>query len=99
MFDVTQFCEIVMLCIFGASWPFTIAKSIRSRTAKGKSVMFELLVVIGYCFGMFGKLWTWQKTGVLAYSTWFYLADIAMVCADIVLYFRNTRLDRQRDRA
>ena len=97
MIDVTQLCEIAMLCIFGASWPFNIAKSIRSKTAKGKSVIFELLVILGYCFGLFGKIWTYMHTGILAYSTWFYVADISMVAIDVVLYARNTKLDRIRD--
>jgi hypothetical protein len=35
---------------------------------------------------------------VLAYSVWFYIADIAMVLIDVCLYIRNTRLDRRRDR-
>ena len=42
---------------------------------------------------------TWRRTGFLAYSVWFYLADIAMVAIDICLYFRNVRLDRERDAA
>ncbi|NCB74627.1 MAG: hypothetical protein EOM51_07790 [Clostridia bacterium] len=86
-----------MLCIFGASWPFNIAKSIRSKTAKGKSIIFELLVVLGYCFGLFGKLWSYMHTGILAYSTWFYIADITMVVIDVILYTRNVKLDRMRD--
>lgn len=97
MIDVAQICEIIMLCTFGASWPFNIAKSVRSRTAKGKSVLFEILVVIGYCFGLYSKIWIYTQTGTLAYSTWFYIADIIMVCIDMVLYVRNTRLDRMRD--
>jgi len=97
MIDVTQLCEIAMLCIFGASWPFNIAKSIHSKTAKGKSVIFELLVILGYCFGLFGKIWAYKQSGILAYSTWFYVADIAMVAIDVVLYARNTKLDRIRD--
>ena len=68
MIDVTQLCEIAMLCIFGASWPFNIAKSIRSKTAKGKSVMFELLVILGYCFGLDHVHWhrrnLWYLSGV-----------------------------------
>ncbi len=99
MIDVAQICEIIMLCIFGASWPFNIAKSIRSGTAKGKSVIFEILVVIGYCFGLFSKIWIYIQTGILAYSTWFYVADIIMVCIDIALYIRNVKLDRIRDAA
>ena len=35
----------------------------------------------------------------LAENPNFYLADIAMVAIDIVLYFRNTALDRARERA
>ena len=97
MIDVTQLCEIAMLCIFGASWPFNIAKSIHSKTAKGKSVIFELLVILGYCFGLFGKIWAYMLSGILSYSTWFYVADIAMVVIDVLLYVHNTKLDRIRD--
>ena len=95
--DIVQLCEIGMLVAFGFSWPFNIIKSWRSRTAKGKSVIFEFIVVLGYLVGVLGKFITWRNTGVLAYSIWFYFADIAMVTIDIVLYFRNTRLDRQAE--
>ena len=95
--DIVQLCEIGMLLAFGCSWPFNITKSWRSRTAKGKSVVFEFIVVFGYCVGLLGKYITWQRTGVLAYSTWFYIADILMVAIDIILYFRNTALDRRAD--
>ena len=87
-----------MLVAFGVSWPFNIAKSWRSRTAKGKSVVFEFIVVFGYLVGLLGKYISFTRTGVWAYSVWFYLADIAMVMIDIILYFRNTALDRARDR-
>ncbi len=97
--DVVQLCEIGMLIAFGFSWPFNIAKSWRSRTAKGKSVIFEFIVVFGYLIGLLGKHITWQRSGTLPWSTWFYLADIAMVTVDIVLYFRNTALDRQREKS
>ena len=80
--DIVQLCEIGMLVAFGFSWPFR------------KSVVFEFIVVFGYLIGVLGKFITWRQTGVLAYSVWFYFADIAMVTIDIVLYFRNTRLDR-----
>ena len=92
--DIVQLCEIGMLLAFGVSWPFNISKSWRSRTAKGKSLGFELIIVFGYCVGVLGKFITFRRTGVLPYSTWFYLADIAMVVIDIVLYFRNRALDR-----
>ena len=95
--DIVQLCEIGMLTAFGASWPFNIAKSWRSRTARGKSVLFEIIVVGGYLIGLAGKFITWHRTGVWAYSIWFYFADIIMVLIDICLYVRNTSLDRKED--
>ena len=82
-----------MLVCFGISWPFNIAKSIRSRTAKGKSVSFELLIIAGYLCGLVGKL----ILGNLSYVVFFYIADILMVAADLVLTLRNRRLDRERE--
>ena len=82
-----------MLVCFGISWPFNIAKSLRSRTAKGKSVAFELLIIAGYLCGLVGKL----ILGNLSYVVFFYITDILMVAADLVLTLRNRRLDRERD--
>ena len=95
--DIVQLCEILMLVAFGVSWPFNITRSVRSRTAKGKSVHFEFIVIAGYICGLVAKFITFAQTGKLAYSTWFYFADIAMVSIDICLYFRNTRLDQIAD--
>ena len=81
-----------MLVCFGISWPFNIAKSLRSRTAKGKSVAFELLIIAGYLCGLVGKF----ILGNLSYVVFFYIADILMVAADLVLTLRNRRLDRER---
>ena len=92
--SIPQFCEIAMLCLFGCSWPFNIAKALRTKTAKGKSVVFEVLVIVGYLIGLFGKLYAYRQTGVLAYSVWFYIADILMVSVDLVLYCVNARRDR-----
>lgn len=82
-----------MLVCFGISWPFNIAKSIRSRTAKGKSVAFELLIIAGYLCGLVGKF----ILGNLSYVVFFYIADILMVAADLALTLRNRRLDRERE--
>ena len=95
--DAVQLCEIAMLCAFGFSWPFNIAKALRSKTARGKSIGFELLVIFGYTVGLIGKLYTYRTTGVLAYSTWFYIADWLLVAADIVLYCVNAKRDRMAD--
>lgn len=87
--------EAGMLICFGLSWPFNISKSLRSRTAKGKSIVFEILVIVGYLCGLTGKL----LTGDTSYVVFFYIADILMVATDLVLTLRNRRLDRERDNA
>ena len=86
--------ETAMLICFGLSWPFNIAKSVRSRTAKGKSVVFEILIITGYLCGLAGKF----ILGDLSYVVIFYIADILMVAADLVLTLRNRRLDCGQDR-
>ena len=85
--------EAGMLICYGLSWPFNIAKSLRSRTAKGKSVAFEVLIITGYLCGLVGKF----ILGDLSYVVLFYIADILMVATDLVLTLRNRRLDRERD--
>lgn len=95
--DAVQNCEIIMLILFGCSWPFNIIKSWRSRTAKGKSIGFEIIVLVGYTFGIIGKFITFRTTGVLPYSVWFYLLDIGMVLIDLTLVLRNKRLDKEAD--
>jgi hypothetical protein len=90
---MAQLFEIVMLVCFGVSWPFNIAKSLKARTAKGKSLQFEICVVVGYLFGVAGKFLGGNVTYVLA----FYALDIIMVSTDIVLTCRNRRLDKLAD--
>ena len=90
---MVQFFEMIMLVCFGLSWPFNIAKSIRSRTAKGKSVLFEIMIIIGYLCGVTGKLIGGNITYVLA----FYALDILLVSTDLILTFRNRKLDRERE--
>ena len=85
--------EFLMLCCFGFSWPFSIAKSLKSKSAKGKSLGFMLLIEMGYVFGMIHKVF-------FAYNwvIWAYVALFLLVGFDIALYFRNSALDRKRER-
>ena len=90
---MAQVFETIMLLCFGASWPFNIAKSLRSRTAKGKSIYFEICIIVGYVCGVIGKFTGGNITYVIAV----YLLDICMVSIDLALTLRNRRLDRQRE--
>ena len=60
-------------------------------------ILIEFVVIFGYLVGLLGKFEILHRTGVLPWATWFYIADIVMVAIDVVLYFRNTALDRKRD--
>ena len=91
---MAQIFEVIMLCCLGASWPFNIVKSLRSRTARGKSLLFEVCVIVGYLSGLAGKL----LSGNLSYVVAFYLMDILMVATDLTLTLRNRRLDAQAER-
>ena len=91
---MAQVFEMIMLICFGLSWPFNIAKSVRSRTAKGKSLWFEVCIIVGYLCGLAGKF----IRGNVTYVAAFYILDITMVTIDQVLTIRNKRLDRAAEK-
>ena len=84
--------EAIMMICFGVSWPVSVYKSWTARTARGKSLVFEIFIWLGYVSGIIGKLLSGNITYVLA----IYILNIVMVSVDIGLYFRNSRLDRQQ---
>ena len=102
---IATLCETVMIVCFGLSWPLSVYKSWKSRTAKGKSLQFELFIWVGYIFGMTRKILLWnqaQAAGThlefLFYLGWaFYVLNFVEISIDMLLYFRNTKLDRLRD--
>jgi len=82
--------EFLMLVCFGFSWPFSILKSIRSRSTKGKSLVFMLLVLCGYVFGIIHKL-LYSRDWVI----WAYATAMLLVVIDLLLYVRNWRSERR----
>ena len=82
-----------MVILFGISWPTSIIKSYRARTAKGKSLLFLCFIFFGYVCGIAAKL----ISGGINYVFPFYVLNLVMVGTDIALYFRNRALDRKRD--
>ena len=90
---MAQFFEIGMLICFGLSWPYNIAKSLRARTAKGKSMLFQVIVIVGYLMGLAGKF----VSGNVTYVAVVYVLDILMVSFDLLITLRNHRLDKMRE--
>ena len=83
--------EMGMLLCFGAAWPPNIYKSLKSRTAAGRSILFQWAIIIGYICGIIHKIL--YSNNIVLYL---YILNLLMVSFDTVLYFRNKKLDRQR---
>jgi hypothetical protein len=83
--------EVTMLICFGSAWPASIYKSISSKTAKGKSIAFLVIVFIGYIAGILHKLFynlDWVVT--------LYALNGLMVLIDMSITLRNKELDKKR---
>jgi hypothetical protein len=91
--ETFEILEVGMLLCFGFAWPFNIVKSYKSRTNTGKSLLFLIVIWLGYLLGIFHKLFLPNPDFVL----WFYFANILLVSVDIALYYRNKVItDRQK---
>ncbi|MCU0575321.1 MAG: hypothetical protein MUD15_00670 [Desulfobacterota bacterium] len=80
--------EVIMLVCFGSAWPASIYKSSVSRTAKGKSMTFLIIVFTGYIAGILHKVFynlDWVVT--------LYAINGLMVLVDIGLTRRNKAFD------
>ena len=84
--------ETVMLLCFGFSWPMNLIKAYNAKTAKGTSLPFILLITIGYVAGITAKIVTGQTNYVLAA----YVLNLAIVLLNLVIYFRNSTLDKKK---
>lgn len=91
MYPLSGILEAVMVISFGISWPISIVKSIQSRTAKGKSIFFLLMIFFGYICGILSKI----ALGHITYVFIFYVLNLVMVGVDVALYFRNKRIDKK----
>ena len=76
--------EALMMICFGASWPFSIWKSWKSREVGSKSLVFLILVLIGYLAGIVHKI----LSGV-DYVLGLYILNALMVATDMALFLRN----------
>jgi hypothetical protein len=81
--------EIIMLICFGSAWPFSIYRSYKSGSVKGKSLVFLLIVMAGYLSGILHKvLYSYDNVIYL------YMINFVLVSIDTALYVRNTRAGR-----
>jgi CDP-diglyceride synthetase len=88
--ELHDILETLMIVCFGVSWPMSIIRSVRSKSTKGKSLLFMCFIALGYLCGIISKLMS--HTYNLAF--WFYFPNIIMVLTDIALYFRNRKYEK-----
>lgn len=81
--------EALMLLCFGAAWPFSIARSWNSRSTQGKSIVFLMVLILGYLAGIANKI-LYHYDVVL----FLYVINVTMVSVDAVLWMRNRRCEK-----
>ncbi len=101
MDQVANLLEALTIFCFGLSWPISIRKSWISGTAKGKSLFFEVFLLIGYAFGIFRKWIQFTSLDVTGFifflGFFFYVLNFIEISVDIALYFRNKKLDEHAE--
>lgn len=98
---MAELFEIIMIVSFGASWPLNVMKSYKARTAKGKSLPFLCLIFFGYIAGIISKFLNESYMASFSdkwYVLFFYVLNLIMVGADLILYARNKRLDKEAEK-
>ena len=88
---MSELLEAMMVISFGLSWPMSIMKSYRSRTTRGKSILFISFILFGYACGIVSKI----IGNNITYVFFFYVLNFFMVGVDIALYIRNAKFDQE----
>ena len=97
---MSEILEIIMIVLFGASWPMNLVRAYRGRTAKGTSPLFLGMVITGYIAGILSKFANPSYMAQIArkwYVLFFYFLNLLMVSLALIVYFRNRELDKKRD--
>ena len=84
--------EAGMLICFGFAWPISLVKAWKSRSTGGKSWLFSAVVILGYIFGISHKI-MYSRDIVMV----LYIINMLMVSADLLLWFRNRRFEKQAE--
>ena len=95
---IAKILEATMLILFGISWPINLAKSIRTKSTKGKSLVFLLFIDCGYIAGILSKFFS--TTFVWATDWWvfmIYVINFTFVTLDLIVFFINkSREDKEK---
>lgn len=83
-----DFFEVIMLICFGAAWPFSIYRMLKTKKSEGKSIIFILAILFGYIAGIFFE-WFGERTAVI----YLYMFNMGMIGTDLglTLKYRTKR--------
>lgn len=73
--------EAAMIIAFGVSWPISIIKTLRSSSVAGKSILFLIIIFLGYCAGIIHKVLYANDFVIILYiiNAILVLTDLAIV--------------------
>ena len=100
METLASILETIMLLCFGCSWPLSLRRNIKAKTAKSMSLGFIILIISGYVAGIIAKFVTVfaLHKAVAWYVFVVYFFNLIVVSANLVVYFFNRNYDRQAGR-
>ena len=78
--------EVIMLLCFGAAWPFSIYKMLKSKRSAGKSLVFLVVIFLGYISGILFQYYG-ERNAVI----FLYMLNACMVACDIGLTIKYSR--------
>ena len=87
--------ETIMLLCFGCSWPLSLIRNIKARTARSMSLGFIILIITGYVAGIIAKFIKMDVTPWYVFVVYFF--NLIVVSANLVVYFINRNYDRQAE--
>ncbi len=78
--------EFGMLACFGICWPVSVYTSVKTKRTEGKSLLFMLIVFLGYISGVVHKVYYNFDFVIILY-----ISNLVLVFVDIVLYLKYSR--------
>lgn len=96
MSEISQILETAMLLCFGLSWPLSLIRNIKAKTARSMSLPFIILIIVGYICGITAKF---ISGNFAIYVLVVYIFNLVVVSANLVVYFINRAYDKKSDAA
>ena len=78
--------EFGMLACFGICWPVSVYTSVKTKRTEGKSLLFMVIVFVGYISGVIHKVYYNFDFVIILY-----ISNLLLVLVDIVLYLKYSR--------